>query len=81
MSTPYEPPPPDWYLQQDKGPSILSAIVTVTVIGTIFTVTRLYVRQFIRGKLMVDDYLILVSMVGKHSPSASPPTHNRYSGR
>ncbi|KAK8087568.1 hypothetical protein PG997_002529 [Apiospora hydei] len=63
MSTPDAPPLPDWYLQQDKGPSILAAIITVTVIGTIFTVARLYVRQFIRGKLRIDDYLILVSML------------------
>ncbi|KAK8054810.1 hypothetical protein PG993_000037 [Apiospora rasikravindrae] len=63
MSTPNASPPPDWYLQQDKGPSILAAIITVTVIGTIFTVARLYVRHFIRGGLRVDDYLILVSML------------------
>lgn len=64
MSLPSAPQPPEWYLEQDKGPSILAAIITVTVIGTIFTVTRLYVRQFVRGKLMTDDYLILISMVG-----------------
>ncbi|KAK7941614.1 uncharacterized protein PG986_014001 [Apiospora aurea] len=64
MSTTNDTPPlPDWYLQQDKGPSILAAIITVTVIGTIFTVARLYVRQFIRGKLRVDDYLIFISML------------------
>ncbi|KAK8119931.1 uncharacterized protein PG998_004557 [Apiospora kogelbergensis] len=63
MSLPSAPQPPEWYLEQDKGPSILAAIITVTVIGTIFTVTRLYVRQFIRGKLMADDYLILISML------------------
>lgn len=48
---------------QNKGPGILAAIITVSIISTLFVVGRLFVRVKIIEKLYLDDYLIILSTV------------------
>lgn len=64
-----EPPPPsafdfdpEW-AAQNKSPAIIATIVTVTVLETLFTAARLYVRGGIMKKLQLDDYIIIVAVV------------------
>lgn len=48
---------------EDKGPGIITAIVIVTVLETLFVAARLYVRGVIKKKLQPDDYIIVVAVV------------------
>lgn len=72
----FAPPPPSAfefppeYVAQDKGPAIIATIVTVTVLETLFTAARLYVRGGIMKKLQLDDYIIVVAVV---RPAYLPP--------
>lgn len=52
---------------QNKGPAILATIYTVTVLSTSFTAARVFVRTKILGKLQLDDYLIVLSVVWLYS--------------
>jgi len=54
---------------QDKGPGILAAIITVSIISTLFVIGRLFVRIKIIEKLYLDDYFIMLSTV--RAPSLS----------
>ncbi|KAK7983574.1 major facilitator superfamily transporter [Apiospora arundinis] len=56
-------PRPDWYIHQSKGPGVLAAIITVTAIGFVFTLTRLFVRAAVHRKPLPDDYIIVFSMI------------------
>ncbi|KAK6860412.1 hypothetical protein PG995_004048 [Apiospora arundinis] len=56
-------PRPDWYIHQSKGPGVLAAIITVTAIGFVFTLTRLFVRAAVHRKQLPDDYIIVFSMI------------------
>ncbi|EQB57925.1 integral membrane protein [Colletotrichum gloeosporioides Cg-14] len=53
----------DAWRAENKGPESLVAIVTVTVLSTIFTGARLFVRGKILGKVHLDDYLIIASVI------------------
>lgn len=55
---------------QNKGPAILATIYTVTVLSTIFTAARVFVRTKILGKLQLDDYLIILSVVSSYVQSS-----------
>lgn len=64
-----EPPPPsafdfdpEW-AAENKSPAIIATIVIVTVLETMFTAARLYVRGGIMKKLQLDDYIIIVAVV------------------
>jgi len=48
---------------QDKGPGILAAIITVSIISTLYVAGRLFVRIKIMKKLYLDDYFIILSTV------------------
>ncbi|KAF6836672.1 integral membrane protein [Colletotrichum plurivorum] len=48
---------------QNSGPTALAAVSVVSVISTLFTVARLYTRGRIMGKIRLDDYLIMASVV------------------
>lgn len=48
---------------EDQGPLILRVICAVTVISTLASAGRLFVRGKIQGKLLLDDYLIIISVV------------------
>ncbi|SPO07027.1 related to integral membrane protein PTH11 [Cephalotrichum gorgonifer] len=65
---PAPPPPsafdfPPEYVAADKGPVIIATIVTVTVLETLFTAARLYVRGGIMKKLQLDDYIIILAVL------------------
>jgi len=49
---------------EDKGPAIIAVIVVVTILETLFTLARLYVRGRIMRHLQLDDYLIILAVVG-----------------
>jgi len=51
------------YIAEDKGPAIIAAICVVTALETLFCAARLYTRARIIGKLYLDDYFILASVV------------------
>ncbi|KAB5522977.1 integral membrane protein [Coniochaeta sp. 2T2.1] len=48
---------------QNKGPGILAAIITVSVVSTLFVLGRLFVRIKIIEKLYLDDYFIMLSTI------------------
>ncbi|KAJ0375633.1 hypothetical protein COL26b_006139 [Colletotrichum chrysophilum] len=52
----------DAWRAENKGPESLVAIITVTVLSTVFTGARLFVRGKILGKVHLDDYLIIASV-------------------
>ncbi|KAI8274601.1 hypothetical protein K4K60_009537 [Colletotrichum sp. SAR11_57] len=53
----------DAWRAENKGPESLVAIITVTVLSTVFTGARLFVRGKILGKVHLDDYLIIASVI------------------
>ncbi|KAJ5626328.1 hypothetical protein N7510_002637 [Penicillium lagena] len=59
MTTQYPP----GYLEQDKGPKILSVLWTLTGLTTILVVARVWTRIKILKNFGVDDYLIVIAMV------------------
>ena len=56
---------------ENKGPGILAACYTVEAIASFFVAARLFVRGRMMGKWQLDDWLIIVSMVG------GSPTHTK----
>jgi hypothetical protein len=48
---------------EDKGPAIIATICAVTVLETLFCAARVYTRGHILGRLHLDDYLIMLSVV------------------
>lgn len=54
----------------NKGPSILATIITVSVLSTLFTAARLWVRGKILRQFHADDWLIVVSVVSTASGSS-----------
>ncbi|KEZ39112.1 hypothetical protein SAPIO_CDS10502 [Scedosporium apiospermum] len=48
---------------EDKGPAIIAVIVVVTILETLFTLARLYVRGRIMRHLQLDDYLIILAVI------------------
>ncbi|KAF6795315.1 integral membrane protein [Colletotrichum musicola] len=55
------PNTPEWEAE-NKGPASLGIIISVTILSTLFTAARLYVRGKILGKFHLDDYLIVASV-------------------
>ncbi|KAK4232949.1 hypothetical protein C8A03DRAFT_39380 [Achaetomium macrosporum] len=47
----------------DKGPGIIATICVVTVLETLFCAARIYTRGCILGRLHLDDYLIILSVM------------------
>ena len=54
---------------QNKGPGILVAIITVSIVSTLFVLGRLFVRVKIIEKLYLDDYFIIMSTVRFAQPA------------
>ncbi|KXJ90786.1 hypothetical protein Micbo1qcDRAFT_204850 [Microdochium bolleyi] len=48
---------------EDRGPLILGTICAVTALSTFFSAGRLWVRGRLKGKLLLDDYLIAISVL------------------
>jgi len=59
MSSPLGPVPPN----EDQGPVILGATLTVTIAALITMLTRLYVRIFMLRHTGWDDYVMIAAMV------------------
>ncbi|KAF6791411.1 integral membrane protein [Colletotrichum sojae] len=55
------PNTPEWEAE-NKGPASLGIIISVTILSTLFTAARLYVRGRILGKFHLDDFLIVASV-------------------
>ncbi|WQF80753.1 hypothetical protein CDEST_05767 [Colletotrichum destructivum] len=48
---------------ENRGPQALTVVICVSVVSTLFTAARLYTRGRIMGKIRLDDYLIVASVV------------------
>lgn len=48
---------------ENRGPTTLGVIISVSVLSSLFTAARLFVRGKILRRLYLDDYLIIASMV------------------
>ncbi|OLN82373.1 hypothetical protein CCHL11_09781 [Colletotrichum chlorophyti] len=48
---------------ENKGPASLGIVISVSVLSTLFTGARLFVRGKILGKVHLDDYLIIAAVV------------------
>ncbi|KAJ0160579.1 hypothetical protein CTA2_7724 [Colletotrichum tanaceti] len=59
MSTPVPPQ----RAAENKGPTAIGIIVSVSVLSTLFTAARLFVRGKILGKVHLDDHLIVISVL------------------
>jgi len=62
MAAPPVPLPPA-IAAQNKGPTIVAAICSVTAASTVFAALRLYVRARIMKKVYYDDWLIVFSVI------------------
>lgn len=74
---------PGWS-QENKGPMILGVTGTLTGTAFLFVVARLYSRVISLGQLRIDDYIVILSIVGFiHFPkplvndSVLPPSPQR----
>jgi hypothetical protein len=56
-------PLPAYLAAEDKGPGIIATICVVTVLETLFCAARIYTRGRILGRLQLDDYLVMLSVV------------------
>ena len=61
MATPYRPGP--GVLNEDQGPVILGATLTVTIAALITIATRLYVRLLMIRNVGWDDYVMISAML------------------
>ncbi|KAF5484079.1 hypothetical protein CGCF413_v015133 [Colletotrichum fructicola] len=48
---------------EDKGPTALGIVISVSALSTVFAAARLFVRGKILGKVHLDDYLIIASVI------------------
>ncbi|KAK1499400.1 integral membrane protein [Colletotrichum cuscutae] len=48
---------------ENKGPTALAIVVCVSVLSTVFTAARLFTRGKVLGKISLDDYFIVASVV------------------
>ncbi|OHF02017.1 integral membrane protein [Colletotrichum orchidophilum] len=48
---------------EDKGPTALAVVICVSALSTIFTAARLFTRGKVLGKIGLDDYFIVASVV------------------
>ncbi|KAF4839726.1 hypothetical protein CGCSCA4_v010879 [Colletotrichum siamense] len=48
---------------ENRGPAALAVVICVSVVSTLFAAARIFTRGRIMGKVRLDDYLILASVV------------------
>jgi len=53
---------PDYY-NEDKGPLIIYVTVPMTGVAILFIVARMYSRSLSLRRLLIDDYLVIISGV------------------
>ncbi|KAL2262439.1 hypothetical protein VTK26DRAFT_1342 [Humicola hyalothermophila] len=63
MSASAVPTLPPEVAAEDKGPGIIATVVAVTVLETLFCAARIYTRGRIIGRLQLDDYLLILSVI------------------
>ncbi len=76
MSTPPPPPfvpPYPGFADENKGPLIVVVTATLTAIALLFVIARLYSRLLSMGKIAIDDYIVILSIVGL--PPTLPSSH------
>ncbi|OBR10937.1 Integral membrane protein [Colletotrichum higginsianum IMI 349063] len=49
--------------EENKGPTAIGIVISVSVLSTLFTAARLFVRGKILGKFHLNDYLIVASVL------------------
>lgn len=59
----YVEPYPGW-AQENKGPLILTVTGVMTGIAFLFVAARIYSRLISLGRLGVDDYIVIICIVG-----------------
>lgn len=69
MESPTEFPP--GFAEENKGPEIIIITSAMTALASIFVIGRIYSRMISIGKLGVDDYIVIGSIVG--SPVSQLP--------
>lgn len=52
---------------ENRGPAALAVVICVSVVSTLFAAARIFTRGRIMGKVRLDDYLILASVVSSRS--------------
>jgi hypothetical protein len=63
------PPPPLFvepypgFSDENKGPLIVIVTATLTALALLFVVARVYSRLLAVGRLAVDDYIVILSIV------------------
>lgn len=50
-------------MEDNKGPAIKAACITLWTLGTVFVFLRLFTRKRITKNVQVDDYLIVLATV------------------
>jgi hypothetical protein len=50
-------------MEDNKGPAIKAACITLWTLGTVFVCLRLFTRKHIMKNVQVDDYLIILATV------------------
>lgn len=63
---------------EDKGPTSLGIILSVTVLSTLFAAARIFVRGKMLGKIYLDDYLIIASVVSRSCMQPTLKIPQRY---
>ncbi|GKT51196.1 uncharacterized protein ColSpa_11377 [Colletotrichum spaethianum] len=48
---------------ENRGPTALGIVISVSTLSTLFTAARLFVRGKILGKVHLDDFLIIASVL------------------
>lgn len=51
------------FSDESKGPLIVVVTATVTAVALLFVMARIYSRLISVGKLAVDDYIVILSIV------------------
>ena len=51
------------FSNENKGPLIVVVTATLTALALLFVVARVYSRLLSAGKLAVDDYIVMLSIV------------------
>lgn len=51
------------YAAENKGPTILGVTSAMTLLGVVFVAARVYSRVISMGKIYLDDYITLFSIV------------------
>lgn len=63
MSKPdFVEPYPGW-AREDKGPEILAVVGAMTGLAFLFVAARLSSRMIALGRLLIDDYIVILSIV------------------